>query len=256
MSDLLWYQYIFIGLTFIWSGFVRSGLGFGGAVLALPFLLLVIDQPLIFLPIIAVQLIIFSSWIMLTNYRTRLRQSVSVAGIDWTYLRHIMLIMIVPKLVGVIGLITLPGKIMSILIFAIVLAYAVSYIINRPIPQQNKKIEYGMLALGGYVSGTSLSGAPLIVPVVAANVRREALRDTLFVLWFTLTVIKLLSFIVAGVDLQLIHHLWLLPCALIGHNIGQRFHQRLIVAESSTFFRLMGMALLVVSLLGLFKTML
>ena len=39
MQDLLWYQYALIGLIFCWSGFVRSSLGFGGAVLALPFLL-------------------------------------------------------------------------------------------------------------------------------------------------------------------------------------------------------------------------
>ena len=32
-SDLTQWQFIAIALTFIWSGFVRSGLGFGGAAL-------------------------------------------------------------------------------------------------------------------------------------------------------------------------------------------------------------------------------
>lgn len=32
MSDLSLFQYALIALIFIWSGFVRSGLGFGGAV--------------------------------------------------------------------------------------------------------------------------------------------------------------------------------------------------------------------------------
>ncbi|MGO1601173.1 MAG: sulfite exporter TauE/SafE family protein, partial [Halomonas sp.] len=50
MTDLLWYQYAIIGLIFAWSGFVRTSLGFGGAVLALPFLLLVTNEPLVFLP--------------------------------------------------------------------------------------------------------------------------------------------------------------------------------------------------------------
>ena len=44
MADLLWYQYVLIGLIFAWSGFVRTSLGFGGAVLALPFLLLVVNE--------------------------------------------------------------------------------------------------------------------------------------------------------------------------------------------------------------------
>jgi len=34
MTDLSLIQYVLIGCVFIWSGFVRSGLGFGGAVLA------------------------------------------------------------------------------------------------------------------------------------------------------------------------------------------------------------------------------
>ncbi|BBI70547.2 hypothetical protein HAALTHF_05350n [Vreelandella aquamarina] len=67
---------------------------------------------------------------------------------------------------------------------------------------------------GGYVSGTSLIGAPLIVSVFATHVAKEQLRDTMFVLWFILVVIKMVSFVIAGVDLQLIHQLWLLPCAL------------------------------------------
>jgi hypothetical protein len=39
---------------------VRSGLGFGGAVLTLPFLLMIRDQPLLFLPIISIHLLLFS----------------------------------------------------------------------------------------------------------------------------------------------------------------------------------------------------
>mgnify|MGYP000978006370 FL=1 len=38
MAQLEWYAYVFIGLLFVWSGIVRSGFGFGGAVFALPFL--------------------------------------------------------------------------------------------------------------------------------------------------------------------------------------------------------------------------
>jgi uncharacterized membrane protein YfcA len=49
-----------IALLFVWGGFVRSGLGFGGAVLTLPFLLMIRDEPLLFLPIISVHLLLFS----------------------------------------------------------------------------------------------------------------------------------------------------------------------------------------------------
>jgi len=250
MTDLLWWQYGCIGLIFIWSGFVRSGLGFGGAVLALPFLLLVVNEPLIFLPIISIHLLIFSSWITWQGHRTR-RDTPGEGNIDWRYLGHSMKIMILPKLIGVLGLLTLPGEIMSGIIFVIVIVYAIGYVLNRPFRSNKPWIDNLFLALGGYVSGTSLIGAPLIVAVYANHVAKHQLRDTLFVLWFILVAIKMTSFIIAGVDLQLIHQLWLLPCALVGHLIGERFHRYMVSSETPLFFRVLGVVLIAVSVLGI-----
>ena len=163
--------------------------------------------------------------------------------------------MIIPKMVGIIGLLTLPPVIMSTIILLIVLAYAIGYIVNRPIEIKTKLQEYSFLGLGAYVSGTSLTGAPLIVPVVAARVEKHELRNTLFVLWWILTSIKLISFVIAGVDLQLIHHLWLLPCAFVGHVLGNKMHNYLVEQETPTFFRVLGIALVIVSLTGLLKSL-
>ena len=254
MESLGWYQYATIGLIFVWSGFVRSGLGFGGAVLALPFLLLIVNDPLVFLPLIAAHLIFFSTLIMIQS--TQKQGTTQSNTINWRYLRRSMGIMIVPKIAGVIGLLTLPPVIMSTIIFLIVIAYAIGYIINRPIQIKTKFQEYGFLGLGAYVSGTSLTGAPLIIPVVASHVEKHELRNTLFVLWWILTLIKLASFVVAGIDLQLVHHLWLLPCAFVGHLLGNRMHNYLIEQETPTFFRVLGIALVIVSLTGLIKPLL
>ncbi len=254
MADLLWYQYALIGLIFAWSGFVRSSLGFGGAVLALPFLLLVVDEPLVFLPIIAIHLLIFSSWIAWQGHRQTRVASGSAApesNIDWRYLVKALKIMIVPKLIGVVGLLTLPGNIMTTVIFVIVIVYGASYALNTPFRSQSKTLDCVLLALAGYVSGTSLIGAPLIVSVFASHVAKHQLRDTLFVLWFILVLIKMVSFLIAGVDLQLIHQLWLLPCALVGHLLGERVHRYMLSADASLFFRVLGVVLIVVSLVGL-----
>ena len=70
-----------------------------------------------------------------------------------------------------------------------------------------------LLVLGGYVSGTSLIGAPLIVAVYMQHVVAERLRDTLFVLWFMLVCIKMSAFLLAGVDMQLRYAVMLLPIA-------------------------------------------
>ena len=254
MADLLWYQYVLIGLIFAWSGFVRTSLGFGGAVLALPFLLLVVNEPLVSLPIIAIHLLIFSSWIAWNGHR-QLQQAGSSAAvqsnIDWGYLGKALKIMIVPKLVGVVGLLTLPANVMTSIIFGIVIIYAIGYVLNKPFRSNNKYVDYVLLGLGGYVSGTSLIGAPLIVSVFATHVAKEQLRDTMFVLWFILVVIKMVSFVIAGVDLQLIHQLWLLPCAFIGHLLGEKAHRYLLNADTGLFFRVLGAVLIVVSVVGL-----
>lgn len=254
MTDLSLLQYSLIGLIFIWSGFVRSGLGFGGAVLSLPFLLLVYNEPLVYLPIISVHLLVFSSLTIIMNNRKKPAAVPDGEGtVDWRYLWRILGIMIVPKLIGVFGLITLPASVMSGIIFAIVSVYSLSYILNRPFRSNSKAVDTLFLMLGGYISGTSLIGAPLIIAVVAQQLPKERLRDTLFALWFILVTIKMAAFIWAGVDLQLIHHLWLLPCAAIGHVIGLRFHDRMLQAETPIFFRVLGSILLVISAIGLWN---
>ena len=49
-----------VALIFSWSGFVRTGLGFGGAALGLPLMMLVSGSPIDWLPIIGIHLFIFS----------------------------------------------------------------------------------------------------------------------------------------------------------------------------------------------------
>ena len=154
---------------------------------------------------------------------------------------------------GVFGLITLPPHVMSGIIFAIVSVYSVTYILNKPFKSSNRVLDYFFLMLGGYISGTSLIGAPLILAVFATHVAREKLRDTLFVLWFILVTIKMIAFVIADIDLQLIHHIWLLPCAAVGHIIGLRTHQYLLKTEPVRFYRSLGSILLCVSLIGLYQ---
>ncbi|HWV15637.1 MAG TPA: sulfite exporter TauE/SafE family protein [Cellvibrio sp.] len=257
MADLQAYQYVLIALIFVWSGFVRSGLGFGGAVMSLPFLLLIDNQPLVYLPIIAVHLLFFSSLTVWQNHRKN-QQKLSLAEdnssqgtIDWAYLKRSMKVMIIPKLIGVAGLLTIPASVMTGIIFAIVSVYSISYIANKPFKSKSPLLDKLFLILGAYISGTSLIGAPLIISVYSTHVAKQQLRDTLFVLWFILVVIKMCAFLYAGVDLQLIHHLWLLPAAAVGHVLGLRFHQKIVNSDPLVFYRVLGVSLLVVSVMGI-----
>ena len=105
MDDLQAWQYALIALLFMWGGFVRASLGFGGSVLTLPFLLMVHNEPLVFLPLIAVHLLFFS-FITVGQSHLRVRREGSGEGsaaVDWSFLRYALALMVVPKLLGVAG---------------------------------------------------------------------------------------------------------------------------------------------------------
>ena len=88
MHDLLWYQYGLIAIIFTWSGVVRSGLGFGGAVFSLPFLLMIVNDPLIWLPLISVHLLFFSALTVIQNYKKSSNSNnPTTSTINWQYLR-------------------------------------------------------------------------------------------------------------------------------------------------------------------------
>lgn len=252
MGGLEVYQYILIALVFVWSGVIRSALGFGGAVLALPFLLLINDQPLVYLPIVAVQLLVFSFLTIFQNQR-RSKINKTESTVAWSFLMKTLGVMLIPKIIGVFGLITFPTKVMSSIIFLIISIYSLSYIFNRPFESKAKWVDALFLIIGGYISGASLIGAPLIIVVYSKYLERYQLRDTLFALWFILVSIKLGSFIYAGIDLQLRHHLWLLPCAALGHYLGLKLHDYLLSSDTVKFYKVLGVVLLTTSALGLYR---
>lgn len=242
LPDFTTTQLLFTGLIFIWTGFVRSGLGFGGGALGLPLLLFVEPEPLLWLPVIGAHLLFFSG----ITLRSRL------ANVDWGYLRHAGQFIIPAAIVGVLGLLNLPTRWVLIFIYSVTLFYAITWVLNRAIESNNRWVDRTLLLIGGYIAGTSLTGAPLMVAVFMRNVDRAQLRNTLFVLWFVLVTIKMSTFAVLGVELHLLSALALLPIAAIGHVIGLKVHDA-IMRNDQTFKRWIGAGLSVVSVLGLWQ---
>jgi len=234
------YELSLIALIFIWTGFVRSGLGFGGAALGLPLMLFIYNQPIYWLPIIGSHLLFFTS----LTLRSRLN------NVDWAYLKKSSFYIIPPALIGVFGLINLPNNWLIIFIYSVTLFYALIWFLNMNIRSNNIWLDKFLLAVGGYVAGTSLTGAPLMVAVYMRNVAAHQLRNTLFVLWFILVTIKMSTFKALGVDIHLLSAIYLLPVAAIGHFIGIKMHE-LILKNDQQFKRVIGGVLIVISVLGL-----
>ena len=235
-------EIVLTGLLFMWAGFVRSGLGFGGAALGLPFMLFIYDQPVYWLPIIGAHLLFFTS----LTLRTRMN------NVDWDYLKYSLMYIIPPALIGVLGLLNLPNLWIVTFIYCITLLYAVMWLFNKSFHSDNVWIDRILLVFGGYVAGTSLTGAPLMVAVYIRNVAQAQLRNTLFVLWFILVSIKMTAFAALGVDLNVLTALALLPVAAIGHYIGLKTHD-MILRNDIVFKQVIGGMLVVVSGLALWN---
>ena len=233
---------VIISLIFIWIGFVRTGLGFGGAVLGLPLLMLVGGSPIDWLPIIGIHLLFFSG--------IALARSLKI--VDWSYLKQSLPWILPAKIIGVIGLISLPPTVMTVIVYSITSFYALTWIMNFQIASRRGWGSRLLLMLGGYISGTSLNGAPLLVAVYMQNVDVKRLRNTLFVLWFLLVTIKMGAFLMVDVYINWRFSFMLIPVAGLGHFVGLKVHDR-IIDNDTQFKRWMGSVLIVICIAGLSK---
>jgi uncharacterized membrane protein YfcA len=192
------------------------------------------------MPLIGAHLLFFSG----LTLRTRIN------NVDWSYLKTAATYVLPAAMVGVFGLITLPSQILVYFIYGITLCYALIWVLNIPIRSNRGWMDRFFLVLGGYVAGTSLTGAPLMVAVFMRNISRSQLRNTMFVLWFILVSIKMLTFWLVNVPLHFASALLLIPTASIGHVLGLRAHDY-ILQNDQRFKQAVGGFLLVISLLGI-----
>jgi len=203
-------------------------------------MLFIDNQPLFWLPIIGSHLLFFSG----LTLRTRLN------NVSWVYLKRSSFYIVPAALVGVLGLINLPNLWLVTFIYTVTLFYAVIWLMNWAIHSTNAWVDKVLLIIGGYVAGTSLTGAPLMVAVFMRNVAMDQLRNTLFVLWFVLVTIKMSTFAALGIDLHLESSLMLLPVAAIGHVLGLKAHEQ-ILRNDQLFKRILGGVLIFICLLAL-----
>ena len=223
---------------------MRAGFGFGGAGLMYPIAFLVVDSVLFIVPIVGMHLLFFSGITLVRGgYKT----------IDWKTTLILLLLIMPPTLMGVFGLLELPDFWVLMSVYAILIVYSLGYIFNFKSTKPNLWLNFSALTVGGYVSGLSLSGAPIIAAVALQYLKKEQARSSMYVLWFFLVSVKLATLYIYDIDMQLQHQLWLLPVAAVGHFMGLRLHDYLLEVQNEKFYRYMGIALLTLSIIGLVR---
>ncbi len=240
LDNLALWQLLLLGFCFLWSGLVRSGLGFGGAALSLPLMLIFVDDPLLFLPSIGMQLLFFS--LLTLSRRT--------SNINWKFIGKTCALLFVPFSAGLLGLFNLPGTVLSMLVYIVTLVYGIGYAVDKQFISTSRWADMGFLSVGGYVSGVSLIGAPLIVAVGSRHLPAHQMRDSFFVLWIITVVFKLGAMLAANVDMQWRLTALTFPMVAVGHFIGLKIHSRIVAGSQSSFRKFIGWGLIAVSLFG------
>ena len=233
------YVIVVLIVAFWWSGFVRAGLGFGGAGLMYPVALLAVDSVLFLVPIICVQLMLFSAITLARDH----------PKVNWRTTWILMAAIAPTFMLGIFGLIRFPDTILLAIVYVVTIAYSIAYLFNvHDAGPKRWWFDGPILVVGGYVSGLSLAGAPLISAVGMRYLNKTEMRASLFCVWFVLCAVKLSTLAYYDVDLQFRHQFWLLPPAIVGHLMGMRLHDRILRMQTESFYRWMGGGLLALSL--------
>lgn len=243
MTDLSTVQMIMLMPVFTWSGFVRAGLGFGGTALALPFALIVVESAQVVVPLFLVQLFLFSVVNTVQHW----------TNVDRRYLGYLVALLVLPVLAGVVSLVRLPNDALVTFVYLCVLGFAIQYLVQFEVKSAGKAVDLFLLMAGGYVLGATTAGGPPIVAVSMRHVAQDKVRDTLLCLWSLFAMVNLVALFQAEVDLQWRSQLWLLPATLVGHWLGDRFHQQLLTMQTAVFYRVLGVTLMAVTVIGLIK---
>ena len=235
-------QVIVMALIFVWTAFVRSGLGFGGIALGMPFMLLVHEEAMFWLPIFGIHLLFFSAITLRNRHK----------DVDWAYLKKSGKFIFPAALLGIFGLLSLPNTYLVTFIYIFTIFYAFTWLMNWVVKSKQGLLDKFMLTFGGYIIGSGMPGMPLISSVFIRFISMEQLRNTMFVLVSITTIARMGAFVAADVNIHFLFALTLIPTAWIGHYLGMITHD-FFLSNTVIFRRVIGGALILVCSIGLIK---
>ena len=128
-----------------------------------PIALLAIDSIIYLVPIVGIQVIIFSSLTLLAG---------GYKNVDWPNTIKLILAILPMYLVGVFGLMQFPDFWLLTVTYGFVLFYSVSYIMQWTI-KSSPWLNVPLIIVGAYITGLSLSGSPIIAAVALQYLNKQ-----------------------------------------------------------------------------------
>lgn len=223
------------------SNIIQGITGFAGTLIAMPFLILLIDldtakQVLNFLGIVA------SIWIVSRDH----------CCIDWKQVKKILIFMIIGLVVGILSYAMLPKEILLFLFPLFVLFVGIKGLITLLfLPNKKRKkrppfFDVILLIMAGIIHGLFVSGGPLLVAYATANIKgKHEFRATLSIVWIVLNSLILFQNIFFGAVTSVVLNYMLI--AILPLFIGILIGGILLKKMSQKAFMLLSYVLLIFS---------
>lgn len=239
-------DYALIFAVILVANTASSLTGFGGTVLALPFVAMIIGVKM------AVPVLVVQAWVLAIFICAEARRSISWR--DWAKI-VVFVVLGLPVGLWVAGVVREEPLKLALGLFTLALG---SYGMIRPLPREDSRERLvgwkrraltGLLALGGVVHGAFATGGPLIVVYgTRAMPEKSTFRVTMSATWLTLNTILLTQWFIRGTftEPQLKLAALCVPFTLAGMAIGTVAHYRV---DELLFRRALYTVLIIASLM-------
>lgn len=236
---------LLVGLLVLVGYFQNAVTGFGGTVLSLPFVAMLVDLK------VAVPALVVQAWVAGLMVSVEARRHIL-----WREYLKLTVLMLAGLPVGIWLMALMPERPLKGFLGVFCLLVAV-YGLYRPVPRPSaeggalkRALLTALLPLAGIVHGAFATGGPLAVVYAARAIPDKSLfRVTLSLLWLTLNSIMVLQFALAGrySGDTLTLSLACLPFTILGFWAGTAAHYRL----NEVLFRRIVYAILILAGAGL-----
>jgi uncharacterized membrane protein YfcA len=231
---------ILFGLIVFVTHFIQGVTGFGCAILAMPFCILLVGIG-VARPVLTVLALVLDVYLLVCSWKQ----------VDWRQYLHILLFVLPGLPVGMIAYNVLPGTILQRVLAVFMVIVGVQGLLAQTRFRKAPSHAWPawlldvLLFLGGAIQGAFTSGGPPVIIYATQKIRdKGAFRATLVAIWTTLNVFIIGDIIarqeLAGLAGRLV--LSSLPFLVLGGLLGDLAHRRI---SGEAFTRLIYAVLLV-----------